>query len=505
MGTGLSRPVSRKALHSRSRRVHEPVHTIVLPPCASASWEPPRPGSNGAAVDLGTRKQRALLAALALRRGRPVPPDALVDLLWGEAPPAAVTATLQGYVARLRRALEPDRAPSCAVRGAGHPAAGYALLLPDDALDAARFEAAVGAAHQRLGAGVTAGPRATDELERLFADAQRRRWPCGGALPYAELEDAPAAAGRAGPARGAAGDRPRGPGRRGARARAARDGRRGARGADRDLPAARAALGPAGAGADALGPAGRRARGAARRSASCSPRSSASSPAPSCARCRPPCCGRTRRSSGPPAAARLPQPARPAGGAGHRSSRWPLVGRDDQLSALVGLARAVAADQPGVRGASPASPASARAGCAPSSRPRADGRGRHRRSSGAAPRTTARPRSSRGRACSASSAHDLPSGSADEGDERQRVAVPRWESIARTVLDAAAERPLLVLLDDLHWADTSTLRVLRLLAETAESGRLMVVATWRHEPPPDRRSSPRSPRCWPAGTRCGSS
>ncbi len=52
------------------------------------------------------------------------------------------------------------------------------------------------------------------------------------------------------------------------------------------------------------------------------------------------------------------------------------------------------------------------------------------------------------------------------------------------MLDAAAERHLLVVLDDLHWADTSTLRVLRLLAETAESGRLMVVATWRHEPPP---------------------
>ena len=52
------------------------------------------------------------------------------------------------------------------------------------------------------------------------------------------------------------------------------------------------------------------------------------------------------------------------------------------------------------------------------------------------------------------------------------------------MLDAAAERHLLVVLDDLHWADTSTLRVLRLLAETAGSGRLMVVATWRHEPPP---------------------
>jgi two-component SAPR family response regulator len=60
---------------------------------------------NGAVVDLGTRKQRAPLAALAMHRGRPVVPDSIVDLLWGESPPTAVTATLQGYDARLRRAL----------------------------------------------------------------------------------------------------------------------------------------------------------------------------------------------------------------------------------------------------------------------------------------------------------------------------------------------------------------------------------------------------------------
>src|SRR5690606_13057542 len=44
-------------------------------------------------------------------------------------------------------------------------------------------------------------------------------------------------------------------------------------------------------------------------------------------------------------------------------------------------------------------------------------------------------------------------------------------------------RHLLIILDDLHWADTSTLKVLRLLAETAQAGRLMVVATWRADPP----------------------
>ena len=40
---------------------------------------------DGRAVDLGTPKQRALVAALALSGGRPVSVDTIVDLLWGDA------------------------------------------------------------------------------------------------------------------------------------------------------------------------------------------------------------------------------------------------------------------------------------------------------------------------------------------------------------------------------------------------------------------------------------
>ena len=146
---------------------------------------------DGVAVDLGTRKQRALLAALALHRGRPVSPDTLVDLLWGEAPPTAVTATLQGYVAGLRRALEPDRPARAPSEVLVTRQAGYALLLEEDALDAAGFEAAVG----------------PDARARRADHPPRPRWPSAGPLldeldealalwrgmPYAELEDAPAA------------------------------------------------------------------------------------------------------------------------------------------------------------------------------------------------------------------------------------------------------------------------------------------------------------------------
>ena len=47
-----------------------------------------------------------MLALLALRAGEVVSRDALVDALWGDDPPATAVKTLQGHVARVRRALE---------------------------------------------------------------------------------------------------------------------------------------------------------------------------------------------------------------------------------------------------------------------------------------------------------------------------------------------------------------------------------------------------------------
>src|SRR4051794_14879710 len=126
-----------------------------------------------------------------MRRGQPVGQDALVDMLWGDAPPTAVTATLQGYVARLRRALEPDRAPRAASEVLVTQQTGYALLLPDDAIDAARFETAVRSVHERLGAGMTSELPAA-ELEESFARINEGLSLWRG-VPYTELEDAPAA------------------------------------------------------------------------------------------------------------------------------------------------------------------------------------------------------------------------------------------------------------------------------------------------------------------------
>lgn len=99
-------------------------------------------------VDLGTPRQRSIMAALALSRGRPVEFDVIVDRVWGEAAPATAVATLQRYVASLRQALASGRdpqGPSLLVTAG----AAYALSTGDD-LDVDRFADGVAEARRLL-------------------------------------------------------------------------------------------------------------------------------------------------------------------------------------------------------------------------------------------------------------------------------------------------------------------------------------------------------------------
>ncbi|MBP2476691.1 DNA-binding SARP family transcriptional activator [Crossiella equi] len=61
-------------------------------------------GSGGPAR-LGGPKQRTVLAALLLSPNRVVPEDQLIDLLWGQAPPASARGQLQVRVSELRKLL----------------------------------------------------------------------------------------------------------------------------------------------------------------------------------------------------------------------------------------------------------------------------------------------------------------------------------------------------------------------------------------------------------------
>ena len=86
--------------------------------------------AGGALADVGGSKRQALLAMLALRNGRVVAVDALVDGLWGEELPAAPRNALHHHVARLRAAL-PEGSIVGSLDGYG---------LENAGVDALRFE-----------------------------------------------------------------------------------------------------------------------------------------------------------------------------------------------------------------------------------------------------------------------------------------------------------------------------------------------------------------------------
>ena len=100
----------------------------------------------GRPVDLGTPKQRSLLALLVLHAGTPVPTDRLADLLWDGSPPARADVSLRSYAANLRKVLGPDEVLTSGPSG-------YRLALGDDDLDAARFASLVRDARRAAAAG----------------------------------------------------------------------------------------------------------------------------------------------------------------------------------------------------------------------------------------------------------------------------------------------------------------------------------------------------------------
>ena len=153
---------------------------------------------NGAEVDLGTHRHRQVIAVLALAHGRPVTSSAVIDQIWGERPPATARATLHGYVAALRRLVEPDRAPRAPAEVLTTEGDAYALRIGQDQRDDVRFEKLVSGARQRLTVvGDHLRPRVSSaerELVELALDELDDALALWHGAPYDELDDVPAVA-----------------------------------------------------------------------------------------------------------------------------------------------------------------------------------------------------------------------------------------------------------------------------------------------------------------------
>ncbi|MCY1137507.1 BTAD domain-containing putative transcriptional regulator [Actinoplanes sp. Pm04-4] len=115
---------------------------------------PVRAWLGGSELDLGPARQRAVFAVLAAHAGRVVGRDELITAIWGDSPPATAVGSIYTYVSGLRRVLDPENLSS----GSG----GYQLRVESGDLDSARFQRLRAAAAELLTAGDAAAA-----IERL--------------------------------------------------------------------------------------------------------------------------------------------------------------------------------------------------------------------------------------------------------------------------------------------------------------------------------------------------
>lgn len=133
-------------------------------------------GPDAAPLDLKGPRHRAVLARLAVARGRVVPLDVLIDDLW-EAPPSGAAGAIRTFVGALRKAVDPVRPPVLLVTDGP----GYALRADPDSLDALEFERVCAAAAQAPPARAL---RLADEGLRLwrgpaYAEFAQEGWAAG--------------------------------------------------------------------------------------------------------------------------------------------------------------------------------------------------------------------------------------------------------------------------------------------------------------------------------------
>jgi DNA-binding SARP family transcriptional activator len=123
--------------------------------------------SDGRLVELGGAKQRALLAVLLLEANSVVSKDRLIDALWEDAPPESVAKALQVYVSALRKVVGRERLQT--------KAPGYVLSVADDELDLERFRLLQERGRPAEALALWRGGPLSDFADRRFARAEIAR------------------------------------------------------------------------------------------------------------------------------------------------------------------------------------------------------------------------------------------------------------------------------------------------------------------------------------------
>ena len=106
---------------------------------------------DGHPVELGPPQQRAVLALLLAKAGKPAGQSELIDLVWGERAPTSAANLVHRYVGALRRALEPGLTARSQGELLTRQAGGYELHVAPETCDLSRFRALVAQAHMSPG------------------------------------------------------------------------------------------------------------------------------------------------------------------------------------------------------------------------------------------------------------------------------------------------------------------------------------------------------------------
>ncbi len=126
--------------------------------------------------DFGGVKPKQLLEALLLARGRLVSKDRIAELLWGDALPQRVAATVETCVSVLRRRL--DVRPGLGRRLLATEPGGYRLVAEEFAVDLDRYELLLRGAAAATGAERRSALESAVEIGQLelLADEPYSAW-----------------------------------------------------------------------------------------------------------------------------------------------------------------------------------------------------------------------------------------------------------------------------------------------------------------------------------------